>query len=174
MQERVRKDKVRYDIWVQQGYIMATPGNVVDYRFILNQITKDAELYDLREMAIDRWGATKIIQDLQDMGFEDEKDEHAPRHLIRFGQGFASMSRPTKELRKLIQGGEINHGNNPVLNWMSGNMVVKTDAAGNLKPDKEKSTEKIDGLVAMVMALDRALINPQVASVYEEKDVLLI
>lgn len=158
MRERVRRDRVPYDVWVRQGYIYTTPGNVIDYSFVLHQINEDAQKFDLREIAFDRWGATKIVQDLQELGFERPQDnKHAARNVIDFGQGFASMNSPTKELEKMILSQEIAHGGNPVLKWMASNVVVKIDPAGNLKPDKGQSTEKIDGIVSLIMAIDRAV-----------------
>lgn len=159
MRDRVRRDRVPYDVWAKQGHVTATPGNVIDYAFILHQLDQDAKHFDIREMAFDRWGATKVIQDLQAMGFEEESQKHATRHLIDFGQGFASMSAPTKELEKMVLSREIAHGDNPVLTWMISNAVVRLDPAGNMKPDKEKSVERIDLVVALIMALDRALRN---------------
>jgi len=162
MHERVRRDRVPYDAWVRQGFITATPGNVIDYDYILHQIGEDAETFDLVELAFDRWGATKIQTDLMEMG--------GPDFLVQFGQGFASMSGPMKELEKLILGHKLAHGGNPVLTWMADNLVAREDPAGNIKPDKEKSIERIDGMVALIMALDRALRHePPKRSVYEDR-----
>ena len=95
--------------------------------------------------------------------------------VVQFGQGFASMSSPMKELEKLIISGQLAHGGNPVLTWMAGNLVASEDAAGNIKPDKGKSTEKIDGMVALIMGLDRAVRRQtQARSVYEENDLLVM
>lgn len=167
MKERSKRDRVLYDAWVRQGYIMATPGNVIDYEFILAEIDELAQRYDIREIAFDRWGAAQIQTKLQTMGGED--------WLIQFGQGFASMNAPTKELERLIGGGGLAHGGHPVLTWMAGNVVASKDAAGNIKPDKSKSSEKIDGIVALIMALDRA--TRQAAddgSVYDEQDIKIL
>lgn len=155
MGQRVRKDKVPYDVWARQGFITLTPGNIIDYAFILAAIKKDTEDYDVAELAFDRWGSQKITTDLQDIGFEVE----GKKSLIQFGQGFASMAAPTKELEKMVMAGEIAHGANPVLAWMVSNTVVRKDPAGNMKPDKEKSTERIDGIVATIMAVSRAMLN---------------
>jgi phage terminase large subunit-like protein len=162
MVERARRDRVPYPAWVRQGYITATPGSVIDYDFIQAQIDADAQAYDIQEVAFDRWGATKIQTDLMEKGGED--------WLVQFGQGYVSMSPPMKELERLILEHKLAHGNNPVLTWMANNLVVRQDPAGNLKPDKEKSTEKIDGMVALVMALDRALRHEEPKkSVYEDR-----
>jgi phage terminase large subunit-like protein len=135
---------------------------VIDYDFILEQIDQDTQMFDVREAAFDRWGATKIQTDLMELGGED--------WLVQFGQGYVSMSPPVKELERLILEHKLAHGNNPVLTWMANNLVVRQDPAGNLKPDKEKSTEKIDGIVALIMALDRALRHEEPKrSVYENR-----
>ena len=168
MRERVRKDKVPYDVWARQGFITLTPGNIIDYAFILAAIKRDTEDYDLLELAFDRWGSQKITTDLQDIGFEVE----GKKSLIQFGQGFASMAAPTKELEKMVLAGEIAHGGNPVLTWMVSNTVVRTDPAGNIKPDKEKSTERIDGVVGLVMAIARAMLKNDTSSIYETRGVL--
>lgn len=162
MRQRSRRDRVPYDVWVRQGYITATPGNVIDYDFILAQVDEDAQRYDLREIAFDRWGAARLQTQLMDMGGAD--------FMVQFGQGFRSMSPPMKELEKLILSEKLAHGNNPVLTWMADNLVARSDPAGNIKPDKEKSREKIDGVVALIMGLDRAIRHaPRKRSVYEER-----
>ncbi len=165
MRDRSRRDRVPYDAWVREGYITATPGNVIDYDYVLAQIDEDAGRYDIQEIAFDRWGATRIVQQLEDAGMT----------VVQFGQGFSSMSPPTKELERLLLGGKLAHGGNPVLSWMAGNVVVREDPAGNIKPDKGKSIEKIDGIVALVMALDRALRHGNSGrSVYEERGVIFL
>ena len=165
IEQRVKRDRVPYDVWVREGYITATPGNVIDYDFILAQIDQDAEDFDLREIAFDRWGATKIQTQLLDHGHT----------IVKFGQGFASMSGPMKEFEKLILAGKLAHGGNPVLTWMADNLVVREDPAGNIKPDKEKSREKIDGMVGAVMALDRAIRHEGGGkSVYKDRGLVTI
>lgn len=174
MHERVRRDKVPYDVWANQGYIKPTPGNIIDYGFILAQIQQDTKDYDFRELAFDRWGSQKIIIDLQNLGFEDESAKHFQHYLIDFGQGFASMNSPTKELEKMVLSQEICHGDNPVLKWMISNIAIKMDAAGNIKPDKSESTDRIDGVVALIMAVDRAIRDKTGQSVYEEREIMVI
>jgi len=106
-----------------------------------------------------------MSQNLEGMGFT----------VVPFGQGFKDMSPPTKELMRLILSKQIAHGGNPVLRWMADNIVVRTDPAGNIKVDKEKSSEKIDGVVAMIMALDRAIRNQgNSGSVYDERGILML
>lgn len=160
--ERTHRDRVPYEAWVRQGYIEATPGEVIDYDWILHQIEEDAQAYDIREIAFDAWGAAQIQTDLMEMGGED--------WLVQFRQGYRSMSPPTKELERLILGHDLAHGSNPVLTWMANNLVVREDPAGNIKPDKERSIERIDGMVALIMALDRATRHePPQRSIYEDR-----
>ena len=161
-QRRQEINNVPYDVWARQGLIELTEGNVIDYRFVRKKINELGERYNIKEIAFDRWGATEIMQSLTDDGFE----------MVQFGQGFASMARPTKELLKVVLGKQLRHGGNAVLRWMADNLVVKQDPAGNVKPDKSKSTEKIDGMVALIMALDRATINE--TSIYDERGILTI
>jgi phage terminase large subunit-like protein len=161
---RVRRDHVPYDIWQQQGYIKTTEGNVVHYGFIEAFIEELHTTYNIKEIAFDRWGAVQMVQNLEGMGFT----------VVPFGQGYKDMSPATKELMKLVLEKKIAHGGNPVLRWMMDNIYVKTDPAGNIKPDKEKSTERIDGAVALIMALDRAIRNENKASVYDDRGILVL
>ena len=158
---RTRDAGVHYQKWVEQGYIEATPGNTIDYDWIFEQVEKDAEDYEIDQTAFDRWGAARVVTSLQNKGMT----------MVQFGQGFASMSPPMKELERLIRSKKIRHGNNPVLTWMADNLVARMDPSGNIKPDKEKSREKIDGMVALIMALDLALRHPEKKSVYESRGV---
>lgn len=143
MLEKVRKENINYDKWVAEGYVTVTPGNVIDYDFVKADILRIVADYDLRTSAYDRWNASQTIIDLQNEGMECNP----------FGQGYGSTSAPTKEFEKLVLTGKIEHFGNPVLRWMLASTLVKTDPAGNIKPDKEKSTQKIDGIVAAIMAL---------------------
>jgi len=175
MLQRSKRDRVPYVDWSELGFIKATPGNVIDYSYIMMQIMKDAEYYNIRELAIDPWNSQKMVQDLQAAGFENPKDnKYAGRRLIEFRQGYSSMTSPTKETEKMILSGMICHGNNPVLSWMASNVVITSDATGNVKPDKSKSIEKIDGIVALIMAIGRAVINEGGLSIYEENKVMMI
>ena len=163
--QRVKSNSVPYDVWEKQGDLLATEGNVIHYDFIEKFICDLAEKYHILEIAVDRWNATHMIQNLEDAGFT----------MVPFGQGFASMSTPTKEFYRLLMEGQIVHAGHPVLRWMAGNVVIETDAAENIKVTKAKSKEKIDGIVASIMALDRCLRNqgePQ-GSVYDERGLLV-
>lgn len=162
---RVRRDHVPYDQWAKRGFIQTTEGNVVHYGFIERFICELGERYDIREIAHDRWNATMMVQTLEDDGFT----------MVPFGQGFKDMSPPTKELMRLVLEHRLCHGGHPVLRWNMDNAFVRTDPAGNLKLDKEKSTEKVDGAVALVMALDRAMKNLNGSdSVYNHRGLIIL
>ena len=164
--QRVKANSVPYDVWEKQGHLLATEGNVIHYDFIEKFICDLAEKYHILEIAVDRWNATHMIQNLEDAGFT----------MVPFGQGFASMSTPTKEFYRLLMEGQIVHAGHPVLRWMAGNVVIETDAAENIKVTKAKSKEKIDGIVASIMALDRCLRNQgeQQGSVYDQRGILIL
>lgn len=163
---RVRRDHVPYDVWERQGYLQTTEGNVVHYGYIEKFIERLGERFNIREIAFDRWGAVQMVQNLEGMGFT----------VVPFGQGFKDMSPPTKELMKLTLEQKLAHGGHPVLRWMMDNIYIRNDPAGNIKADKEKSTEKIDGAIATIMGLDRAIRcgNDVTASVYDERGILFI
>ncbi len=162
---RVKRDHVPYDIWKKQGYLETTEGNVIHYGFIEKFIERLGEKFNIKEIAFDRWGAVQMVQNLEGMGFT----------VVPFGQGFKDMSPPTKELMKLVLEKKIAHGGHPVLRWMMDNIFIRTDPAGNIKADKEKSTEKIDGVIATVMGLDRAIRcgNISTESVYDSRGLLV-
>ncbi|MCD8013315.1 MAG: terminase large subunit [Lachnospiraceae bacterium] len=162
--QRVRRASVPYDVWVKQGYMLATEGNVIDYGFIEHFIDEMGKKYHIKEIAFDRWGAVEMVQHL-------EGEEFA---VIPFGQGFKDMSPATKAFYELLMKGEIIHGGHPVLRWMAGNVVVETDPAGNIKPTKRKSPEKIDGIVAAIMALDRCIRHEEQGSVYDTRDMFIL
>jgi phage terminase large subunit-like protein len=162
--QRAKRDRVPYDVWAREGWITTTDGNVIDYSAIRRDINELP--YQIREIAIDRWNATQLATQLgEDDGL----------NVFLMGQGFVSMAAPTKELERVLVGREMAHGGNPVLKWMASNVAVRQDPAGNLKPDKGKSTEKIDGIVALVMGLGRAalMLGPKVSK-YETDDLLVL
>ena len=161
---RVRRDHVPYDVWQRQGIIQTTEGDVVHYGFIEQFIVNLGKMFNIREIAVDRWNASMMVQALQDDGFT----------IVRFGQGFRDMSNPTKDLMRLVLDGSLKHDGHPILRWCMDNVYVRTDPAGNIKPDKEKSTEKIDGVVALVMALDRAQCHLNDGSVYDDRGLMTL
>lgn len=164
--QRVKANSVPYDVWERQGYLMSTEGNVIHYDFIEKFIEELGEKYHILEIAFDRWGATQMVQDLEGMGFT----------VVPFGQGYSSMSAPTKEFYKILMEGNMVHGGHPVLRWMAGNVVIDTDPAGNIKVTKARAKEKIDGIVAAIMALDRCIRNQvqKQGSVYDERGILFV
>ncbi|MBE3590000.1 MAG: terminase [Firmicutes bacterium] len=165
LREREQRDRVPYSTWAREGFIRLTEGNVIDYQAVREQLHRDAQRYKVVEVAYDPWNATQLALQLQDDGFT----------VVQVRQGFATLSAPTKELMRLVVGGLLRHGGNPVLRWQADSMVVAQDPAGNIKPNKAKSSGRIDGMVALIMALDRAMRHEQPKrSVYEERGILTI
>jgi phage terminase large subunit-like protein len=160
------RDRVRYDLWEERGLIRATPGDVVDYNAMFDEILARSEIVKIRQIGFDAWNATQLANNLLAEGFE----------LVEVGQGFKSMSEPTKKLMELVLAGLIAHGGHPVLRWMASNMSVKTDDAGNQKPSKRLSRQRIDGIVALIIALQRAIASEPTKgpSVYEERGVIVL
>ena len=162
---RVLRDHVPYDKWLAEGYIEATPGNVVDYRYIEQRIKELASRYVVKELAYDRYNATQIILNLQDEGL----------NMIPFGQGYRDMSPPTKLFYTEVMKHNIIHNAHPVLRWNFGNAKAETDSAENVKLSKKYSREKIDGAIATIMAYDRASRNgSDGGSVYDEREMVVI
>lgn len=162
---RVKASSVPYDVWAKQGYLMETEGDVVHYGFIEKFIYELSEKYHIVEIAIDRWNATHMTQNLEGEGLT----------MIPFGQGFSSMSPPTKDFYKLLKEGKLIHGGNPVLRWMAGNAVIDMDPAENIKVTKKRSKEKVDGIIASIMGLDRAMRREnKPKSIYDERDMILV
>lgn len=167
--KRTERAKVPYYQWAQDGSIMITPGNVVDYDAIRDFISGDEGIihtYDITELAIDRWNSTQLQTQLMGDGLE----------VVPFGQGYASMSAPSKELERLITSKELRHMGHPVMRWMASHVATEEDPAGNLKPSKKHSSEKIDGIVSLIMALGRSMVDegPEGPSVYEERGILVL
>lgn len=155
-----------YKRWIADEALLTTPGNVTDYDFIESAVMKDAEAFHIEGLAIDRWNATQVAVHLGEEGLP----------VTLFGQGYASMGAPSKEIERLFLAQELEHGNHPVLEWMFRNAAYRRDPAGNIKPDKERAAEKIDGVVATVMALGLAAngVSKPSVSVYETRGILEI
>ena len=157
----------QYQAWVRNGWMTATPGDAVDYAWVRKQILEDAQQFHLIDLNVDRlFQGYQLSQELTDEGMA----------VFGMGQGFYGMAGPMREFERRLLAKQIRHGNNPVLRWMAGNVAVKQDPAGNLKPDKAESQGKIDGIVALLMALDRAMrrTGDGEKSVYEERDMLVL
>jgi phage terminase large subunit-like protein len=146
IKERVTRDRVPYDEWAKQGFLIRTPGNVVDYEYIRATLKDWAAEFAIKTIAFDPWNATDLVTRLQEQdGFT----------CVPMRQGFNSLSAPTKALETAILSRTLRHDGHPVLRWNISNVSVETDATGNLKPSKKVSTERIDGVAALVMAIDQ-------------------
>jgi phage terminase large subunit-like protein len=146
IRERSNRDRVPYDQWEREGYLVATPGNVVDYEAVRQTLKDWGAEFEVREIAFDPWNATDLVTRLQEQdGFT----------CAAMRQGFATLSAPTKSLEKAILSKTLRHDGHPVLRWCVSNVSVETDATGNLKISKKVSTERIDGVAALVMAISR-------------------
>lgn len=166
IERRVKQDRVPYDAWIRQGWITTTNGNTVDYDVILAQIQEDLAQFGVKQMAFDPWNATSVTNKLQQVSSVE---------LVEFRQGYVSMNPAMKTLEVAMARRTINTGGNPVLAWMADNLVASMDPAGNLKPDKGKSRERIDGMVALIMALHRASLDgPTRGSVYDSRDMRVL
>jgi phage terminase large subunit-like protein len=156
--------------WVREGWLTLTPGNVTDYDHIEAQIRRDLEVFDVQDVAYDRWNSSQMVNNLTAEGVP----------MSPIGQGYQSLTAPTKELQRLLlqgrkRGPVLRHGGNPVLRWMIDNLAVQTDAAGNVKPAKDKGADKIDGVAALVNALERTLRTEAPSeSVYEERGPVIL
>ncbi|MBC8266361.1 MAG: terminase large subunit [Flavobacteriales bacterium] len=163
--KRSDRDGIDYLSWINQGHIIATPGNVTDYSFIRKKVNELSKKYRIQSIAYDRWNASQLVIDLQGDG----------ANMSPLGQGYASLSAPTKQLEKLILGKEIEHNGNPVLRWMIGNVQLEVDAADNHKPSKKKSKEKIDGVVATICALAEYMSEEKDGdSIYDNRGLLIL
>jgi phage terminase large subunit-like protein len=167
LREREKRDRLPYGTWADQGHITLTPGNVVDYKWIKQAIIDIADKHPILELAYDPWNATSLITDLQELGMRV-----APTR-----QGFATMSAPTKRLEALILSKTLRHGAHPVLRAHADSALVNMDPAGNIKVDKARSVARIDGIVALAMSLNSAMLTGSAftgKSVYEDRGVELL
>lgn len=153
-------------VWVRDGHLELTPGDVTDYDFIRDNILEGLDLFDVQSIGFDPYNATHLTNDLLEAG--------AP--MVKVRQGMITLSPPTKEVQRLTKLGRrdapmIEHGGNPVARWAVDNLAVVTDSAGNVKPDKENSGDKIDPFAALVTAMSEALnTEPQRPSSYSETE----
>jgi len=162
--KRTKRDRVPYETWIKEKYITATEGDVIHFGAIREHILKIQEKYNLQDIAVDRWNSHQLVQELEAEGVS----------IALFGQGYRSMSSPSKTLEALVMGRHLHHGDNPVLRWMASNCAIESDPAANIKPSKKKSTEKIDSIVALVMAIARATAGNDTGSVYDERGITLL
>ena len=169
IEQRARRDRVPYPQWVDEGHLLATPGNVVDYGFIKALVLAAKEHlgfpFDIAEVAFDPWNAAALEADLQNEGLT----------VVEVSQNFGYMNDPSKEIERLLLARKLRHGGNPVLAWNASNVAVKQDPSGNIRPDKEKSTEKIDGMVALIMAEGRAMVGRDDGySMYNDEELFIL
>jgi len=178
IEERSRKGEAPYDVWAKEGFVITTPGRVIDYDRIRRTITgigpdgrrhnTDAitDRYRLRGIAYDRWGATQIAQQLEGDGIT----------MVSVGQGYASLSEPTKDLLAMIRGRRLRHNHHPVMDWCVSNAAAEKDAADNIKPSKKHASDRMDGVVALVMAIALWLVRKDDGrqSVYEDRDLVIL
>lgn len=161
MKERVRRDKVPYDVWVTSKYLIATPGDAVDYDYVQARIEALAKLYKVKFLCVDKWNATMLTQNLAKKGIKS----------IAIEQTIAGLSPGMKEFERLIRDKQLTHEFNPLVRWTFGNVVVFTDGNGNMKPMKNKSMEKIDPIVALISAMNAAFRLENKKSGYEEHGI---
>ena len=152
IREKSNRDHVDYEAWARQGYITLTDGNVIDYRIIRAEIEALAKRYEIQELAYDPYRATEIVSNLVEQGLP----------MVEFRQGFLSMNGPCVEFERLVQAGLIRHNAHPILRWNVANSVVDEDPSGNIKPNKARATGRIDGVVASVMAIGRAMLQGEI------------
>lgn len=166
--ERERADKVPYTYWVEQGLIHPTPGDVIDYDFIEQMLLEDAKAFEIQEIAYDPWKAQEIVNHFTEGGFA----------MVPIYQRYSGMAAPTDTFEKMVLNRQIAHGGNPILRWMMSCTEVKSDRQGNImpmKPQRDRSGKRIDGIVAAIMAVGRAVIATNASpSVYETRGAVVI
>jgi phage terminase large subunit-like protein len=165
--DRVKKDRVHYDVWERDGYLLTCPGTSIDHEFIYKYIINLRKDFNFTDIAFDSWNAQWISKKLEGEGFKPE----AARPT------YQNLSEPMKELMACVLKKSLEHFGDPILAWNAGNVAATTDAAGSIKPDKEKSKEKIDGVVALIMAMSRIVQDPTLAgggSIYSERGIVFL
>ena len=161
---RVRRDGVPYDVWLRDGWLTATPGDITDYGFIRATAHELAERYRIAEIAYDRWNASQLVVDLGADGLT----------MTKFGQsGSPEMAAAVEEFERLVTAGRLRTGGDPVLRWMASNLAWRQDAAGNQFPDRRASADKIDGIVGLLMAIGRALTRAPVEEIVRPRIIFI-
>ena len=164
IQERIRRGDPNFDTWAKQGWLMQTPGNVTDYDYIVNFIKELSIIYKINIVGYDPWNATQAVINLEAEGI----------NLMRYDQGIKSMTGPTKELERLILSEKISHNNNPVLRWQLSNVLIVVDPNENIKVHKGKSGDKVDGIVATIIALGEYMTDEQMGNIYEDREMIIL
>jgi phage terminase large subunit-like protein len=161
---RSERDRVPYELWADQGLITPTEGNQIDYDIIRRDIKALGEKYNIQEIAYDPWNATQLAAQLTTDGFT----------MIPLKQNMDNLCGPTKQTMHLVKSEALRHGGNPVMRFAASSVAVTQDPNGNARPDKEKSTERIDPMVALILSVGRAMVHPETSSVYETRGVVTI
>lgn len=161
--EKEQRDRVPYSVWVEQGFITTTEGNITDYDVLRDDLRLLGKTYQVAEIPYDPWNATQLATQLESDG----------ARVVPMSQGYASMSEPSKFLESLILSGRLRHGGNPVLRWMAANVTIMDGPNDSIRPTKAKSTGRIDGIVALIMGIGRATLEKgPTQSVYERRGLL--
>jgi phage terminase large subunit-like protein len=147
--DKEQRDRVPYSAWVREGYIKTTEGNITDYDVLREDIKAFGEVYQINEIPYDPWNATQLATQL---GFDGAQ-------VVGMSQGYATLSEPAKFLESLILSGRLRHGGNPVLRWMAANVTIQEGPNESIRPTKAKSRGRIDGIVALIMGIGRAIVN---------------
>jgi phage terminase large subunit-like protein len=166
--DRIRQNpRVPFAKWIDDGALETTPGDFVDQGFVERASSTAMSATMCRSSAYDPWNAGKLIADLQKNGVD-------PELLVLMRQGIMSMGEPSKHFERLVFAGQLDHGGHPLLRWMAGNVTIRFDENLNFMPAKKRSAEKIDGIVAGVMAIGVAMASQTRRSVYESRGVRVI
>jgi phage terminase large subunit-like protein len=168
IQERYRKENVNIIKWCDSGLVTAIPSETIDYTYILNDIQNDFKEFDIREIAYDNWGSRELINSVN--------DEMPNIILIPYSQSLKQLSQPTKELERQFLNKNVITDCSEIIMWMIGNVEIKPDVNGNYKPLKnfKSSTKRIDGIITMIMALDRNLANKEETNNKNCDDILML
>lgn len=169
LEERIRKDGVRYDVWVKQGYITLIPNSeLIDDQFVRQWFLRQREMFDIKQIVFDKWNALSLASDLTNDGFE----------MVDFPQVIKNFNGPTKALIELVIAGKLRHGGNPVLRWMASCLAVWENANQDIrpvKPKRDKTNKRIDGMVALIMALSRAILTmPETCPYSETRGIIVL
>jgi phage terminase large subunit-like protein len=163
--ERAKRDRVPYELWAKQGFLQATPGNIVNKPAVAKRIHELMAQYEVAALGVDPWNAKDLVAELQKDGVP----------AVEVPQTMAGLTSASKKLEELVLSGALRHDGHPILRWCVANAVADVDGNGNVKPSKKRSRERIDGVSALVTALARAIVDVgPVKSVYEERGVIVL
>jgi len=158
-----RRGRTHYAQWAREGWLALTPGNAIDYDFIKAELDRLAKRFRITDLAFDPWGSQKLVNDLVKEEIATLEPGGDKPVCVECGQGYRSLSEPTKDFEVSVVTGKLKHNGHPVLAWCANNVVVVADEAGNLKPNKAKAAGKIDGVVAAIMARSRSIVAQEEA-----------